>query len=111
MTDCACMTSPFHYSGFDSREIGVDEAKGRFSEVSIETCKRCGSKWLRYFVEYEVFSKSGRWYRGLVTDEAARSATPDSAVAFLESLEWYFVGGSYFESIGFKSSGPLHVDL
>jgi hypothetical protein len=111
MTECCCTTPPFHYTDFDSAVIGVDETNGRFGEVSIETCRRCGSKWLRYFAEFEGFTKSGRWYRGLLSEDAARSVTPETAVAVLEALEWRFVGGSYFESSGFKSSGSVFVDL
>lgn len=111
MTECCCLTLPSGGADFDSTVIGVDETRGRFGEVSVETCRRCGSKWIRYFVEYEAFTKSGRWYRGLISEDAARSVTPEAAVALLESLEWRFVGGSYFESTGFKSSRPVSVDL
>ena len=105
------MRPPFHYSDFESTEIGVDKTNGRFGEVSIETCKRCNRKWLRYFVEYEEFSKSGRWYRGLISEEVASTVTPQSAVEVLGNLDWHFSGGSYFETTGRRSSGPIHVDL
>jgi len=35
MSDCICMNPVFRYPGFDRIEIGVDETKGRFGEVSI----------------------------------------------------------------------------
>lgn len=108
---CTCMTPPFHHSEFESAEIGVDETKGRFGEVTIEKCKRCSRKWLRYFVEYEAFPKSGRWYRGLISHDIANTITPQSAVEILEGLDWYFYGGSYFETAGKKGSGPIFVDL
>ncbi len=110
MPDCRCMTPPFDHRDFDSVALGVDETDGRFGEVSIETCRLCGRKWLRYLVEYEAFSRSGRWYRGLVTDEIARTVRPESAVDILQSLAWRFAGGDYFESTGFKSTGPVIVD-
>jgi hypothetical protein len=111
MQDCLCLQPPFNYKDFDSRKIGVDQTKGRFGEVSIETCKACGRQWLHYFVEYEGVSNSGRWYRGLVSEEVTRTVTPDTAVSVLERLEKRFAGGSYFDSPGFRSSDPISVDL
>jgi len=111
MADCRCMTPPFNYQDFDSAQVGVDETNGRFGQVSIETCKVCGRKWLCYRVEYEAISKSGRWYRGLVSEEIAPTVRPETAVQILQSLEWRLAGGSYFESTGFKSAGPVIVNL
>jgi hypothetical protein len=105
------MTPPFHCADFDSESIGVDETNCRFGEVSVETCKTCGSKWLRYLVEYEAFTGSGRWYRGLASPEMLQSLTPERAVAALAGLPWYFYGGSYFKSTGQRGVGPLSVDL
>ncbi len=79
--------------------------------MAIATCRACGSKWLTYFVEYEGFSRSTRWYRGLVSAEVAASVTPETAVAVLDGLDWHFAGGSYFGSSGAKRSGPIRVDL
>ena len=111
MAECRCTAPPFDFLDYDSELLGVDETNGRFGEVSVETCKACGAKWLRYFVEYEAFSESGRWYRGLVTAESLRSLTPELAVALLESLPWYFYGGSYFRTTGRKGLGRVFVDL
>ena len=105
------MKPPFHYLNFDSLKIGIDEKKGRFGEVTIHVCKRCQWKWLRYFVEYESFSGSGRWYRGLVSDEVASKVTPETAIEILKNLDWHFYGGSYFGTAGQKGSGPIFVDL
>jgi hypothetical protein len=41
------MTPPFAHTDFDSKPIGVDTHKGRFGDVSIETCKECGANWQR----------------------------------------------------------------
>lgn len=110
MAECKCM-EPTNRGGFDSVNIGTDKTHGRYGEVSIQTCNRCGSKWLYYFVEYEGFTASGRWYRGLISEEVARSVTPETAVAVLEDLEWRISGGSYFRSTGIKGAGPVFVDL
>ena len=111
MTECRCHTPPFDDRDYVSAPIGIDTTNGRFGDVSIETCKHCGARWLHYLVEYEAFTKSGRWYRGLMTPELQRTVTAQNAVAVIESLPWYFYGGSYFESTGRKGSGPARVDL
>ena len=111
MNDCICMKPPFHFSGFDSTEIGIDETNGRFGEVSIKTCRSCKRKWLHYHIEYEGFPESGRWYRGLLSDEAAKSIAPETAVAIVEDLDWHFYGGSYFKTTGAKGSGQISVNL
>lgn len=107
MNECRCMVPPFDYGDYVSLSLGVDKTDGRFAEVSVETCKACGRHWLRYFVENEAFSESGRWYRGLVGAEVARSVQPEQAPAVLEGLPWYFYGGSFFRSTGRRGSGPL----
>jgi len=111
MTACRCARPPFLYTDYDSRPVGIDTTNGRYGEVTIETCRHCGALWLRYLVEYEAFSRSGRWYRGLVTEEIARSVTPETAVAILQSLPIRFAGGSYFDSTGFEDEGHIDVDL
>ncbi len=35
--------------------------------------------------------------------------TPEKAVEYLESLEWYVYGGSFFESTGTIGHGKLNV--
>jgi hypothetical protein len=104
------MTPPFDYRDYASVRVGVDETNGRFADVTIETCRSCARKWLRYHVEFEHLSRSGRWYRGLLTDAAARAVTPETAVCVLEGLEWRFAGGSAFGSTGFRTTDPLRVD-
>jgi hypothetical protein len=111
MTDCVCMHPPLDYRDYSSVPIGTDETKGRFADVTIDTCKKCQSKWLKYQVEYAGFSRSGRWYRGQVPDEVARTVTPESAIAVLEKLDWYLYGGSYFDSTGRRGAGRVFVDL
>jgi len=108
---CRCMEPQCSFDAFDKTDIGVDETKGRFGSVDSYHCKHCGRYWLHYHVEYEAFSRSGRWYRGLITREQATSVTPENAVALLDSLPWHFYGGSYFDTPGKKGSGPVRVDL
>ena len=109
MSECRCMTPPFHYLDFETESLGVDFTKGRHGEVTVETCKACGSMWLRYFVEWEWLSESGRWSRGPVTPEMVESLKPEQALDLLSSLPWYFYGGSYFRTTGRKGSGPMVI--
>jgi hypothetical protein len=111
MGECRCTSPPFDYRDYETVELGVDMTKNRGGEVSVETCKTCGRKWLRYFVEWEWHSESGRWYRGLVTDEMLESVTPESAAELLAGLPWYFYGGSYFRTTGRVGLSPIYFDF
>ena len=94
------------------RAVGhIDETKSRFGEVRDEIRKKRKRKWLGAFVESEDFTESGRWYRGLVSDEVANSVMPGTAVGTLKSLGWYFMGGSYCRTTGPKSPGPVSINL
>jgi hypothetical protein len=97
LKSCDCMNaSQIRVGKFSSQWIGVDNQCGRFGEVSIDQCLFCQHLWLHYFVEYEHLSQSGRWYRGIITEESAQTVTPENAVEILNNLEWHFYGGSYF---------------
>jgi hypothetical protein len=111
MSDCRCFNPPFNYRDYDESPVGVDTTNGRYGRVTLKTCKHCGTKWLHYFVEYEAFTASGRWFCGLISDAAAATITPDSAIAYLEQLPWHFVGGSYYQSQGMRASGAIRADL
>ena len=112
MAECQCMTPPFDFRDYDTESLGVDETNGRFGEVTVETCKVCGARWLQYFVEYEAFSGSGRSYRGLVSSDMLSGLIPSQVPAMLAGLPWFFYGGSYFKTtVMTKGSGPVFVDL
>jgi len=59
-------------------------------------------------VEYEGYSGSGRWARGLISAEDAERVTPETAAAYLDDLAWYIYGGSYFHGATGRSSGPMN---
>jgi hypothetical protein len=111
MSECRCHNPPFDYRGFVSTPIGIDMTNGRYGEVSSKKCVLCGTKWLHYFVEYEAFTASSRWFQALISDEALATLTPEQAVPFLEQQPWYFLGGSYFQSRGQRSTGKVRADL
>jgi hypothetical protein len=87
--------------------LGVDDTAGRFAEVSIERCTRCGQEWLRYYYELESESGSGRWYMAAVSPAEAASATASTALAILARRRWHFYGGSYFRTPGARRDAPL----
>jgi hypothetical protein len=111
MPDCVCFKPAYDYRDYVMRSIGIDPTNHRFGDVSILICQHCGAKWLFYQVEYEAFTASGRWFRGLLTDDAQAAITPPDAIPLLEQLPWYFAGGSYFQTIGKRSSGKISLDL
>ncbi|HEY1751664.1 MAG TPA: hypothetical protein VGG29_10385 [Caulobacteraceae bacterium] len=104
---CACEEGRADHTRFETRELGVDETQGRFAEVSLCRCKACGRLWLRYFVEYEAFGRSGRWARGLIGEEAAAAMTPQAAEPYLRGLDGYLYGGSYFGGVTGRRRGPM----
>ena len=108
---CACFDPQARYTLFTRTEVGIDKTSGRYGEVYLYRCTQCGALWLHYLVEYEAFTAPGRWYRGLIAPEIARTVTPENAVAILESLSWHFYGGSYFQTSGKRGSGPIFVDM
>lgn len=105
ITQCPCYHPPFYFGDFNQQHLGIE--KIHHGEVDIETCKSCGTLWLKYFVENEAFTASGRWFRGVITEKDALIITPENAVSYLESLPWYFAGGCFFNSAGFKRSGNI----
>lgn len=91
--ECPCLEGDTYYQNFDERALGADRD---FGEASVWRCKRCGRYWLEYHVEYEYLTAAGRWFRGVITSEAAASARAESAKQILEGLDWYFRGGDAF---------------
>jgi hypothetical protein len=84
---------------------------GRYADVEITACVTCSQLWLRYFVEYEAFTSSGRWARGMIDVEAAKSIKPEEAPDFLARLPAYLFGGSFFDGKSGVRAGPMHWDL
>jgi hypothetical protein len=108
---CVCHKPPLSYQDFNSSFLGVDETNGRFSTVTIETCKHCKTKWVNYLVEIESFSNSSKWYRGILSKDFENIIRPENVIKYLEKLEFYLFGGSYFNSTGQYGSGIIHIDF
>ncbi|MBV8327694.1 hypothetical protein [Chryseobacterium sp.] len=107
---CACEKPGSNYTEYRSSELGIDHTDGRDGEVTIQQCKLCQRIWIHYFVQHESFSKSGRWYKGIVSKKDRSQITPENAVEYLENLEWYVYGGSFFDDEVTIGSGKMTVD-
>jgi hypothetical protein len=108
MTDCRCLSEgPQRPDITDERYLGCDETSGRFADVTLRRCSRCNRLWLRYAVEYEAFTASGRWAEAPIADDDAAAITPESAAAFLDQAEFAIVGGSYYGHAGRRGRGPF----
>jgi hypothetical protein len=94
---CNCLNAPLPADQYQPiRFIGVDKTNGRFAAVNLWQCKTCARCWLHYLWENEGFTASGRYYMSLITPEAAEGLTPETAVAYLNQLDWHLYGGSYY---------------
>jgi hypothetical protein len=86
---------------------GVDTTNSNYGEVTLSRCQRCATVWLRFFIEYESFSRSGRWYRAPIPAERVSGVAAEHAISLLNSLSPRFAGGSYYDSTGFETRGRV----
>lgn len=108
---CICLDLPQPFDHYEKvKFVGRDETNGRFGEVNLRRCLHCGRLWVHYFVEYEAYRASGRYYMGVITAEDAESLTAETAVDFLNSLDWHLFGGSFFDGVVGRASGHVYVD-
>jgi len=100
---CAC------FAAVPTRLISISDLglDSRLAEVAVLICQDCGQHWLRYFYEVEAFTGSGRWYLGAITPEQLSTLTREQAKSMLESLNWYYYGGSYYEGRNGRTSGNI----
>ncbi len=103
--DCKCMALDYVKWDFDEKSLGMDR---NWADVALRTCRGCGRLWLHYHYENEAFSKSGRWYRGVVSAKAAQTIGAEDALKLLAKLDWYIYGGSYFGCVR-KGRGPIEI--
>src|SRR5260370_22838762 len=87
--DCNCVTRQGVSGAVEERYIGTDRTNGRFADVTVNRCAACGRLWLRYQVEYEHISRSGRSAAGIVDEATASIITPEYAAQVLSRLPWH----------------------
>ncbi|WP_267402836.1 MULTISPECIES: hypothetical protein [unclassified Chryseobacterium] len=108
---CACEKPTSNYTEYRTSELGTDHTHGRNAEVSIQQCKLCQRIWIHYSIKSENLPETEKWYKGIVSKKDRPQITPENAVEFLESLEWYVFGGSYFENTVEFGQGKLNLDF
>jgi hypothetical protein len=106
--ECPCLElGPKHPDIIRERDPGRDETDGRFADVELNRCAKCQQLWLRYAVEYEAFSHSGRWAVTPIAEAAAATMTPEAAPQFIHSAPWHIFGGSFWGHAGKRGKGRL----
>lgn len=109
---CKCMTPPLHYQDVEQDAAGDLFQEDRWGgEITVERCKSCGTKWIRYFIEYPAFTSSGRWCRAPVTDEVLRNLSADEVLAYIVNQPLYLYGGSFFGSSGKVGTRPVNPEF
>jgi hypothetical protein len=107
-TACACLElGPRQPDLIRERDIGCDETDGRFADVGLQRCARCGRLWIRYQFEFEAFSRSGRWAEALIDAATAAAMTAEAAYRFIHMAPWRIVGGSFYGHAGKRVDSGL----
>jgi hypothetical protein len=91
----------------EERYLGCDQTEGRFADVTLRRCSACRMTWLRYQVEYEAFTGSGRWAEIPLSEADAATVTPETAAALIDASPWHIYGGSYYGHAGKRGSGTM----
>ncbi|HEY4373178.1 MAG TPA: hypothetical protein VGN52_14700 [Burkholderiales bacterium] len=103
---CVCAAPPFHYTDYDSRDLGQD---AHYATVELQRCKHCGRHWLKYLIEEEHITASGRWWRAAISADEAKGMRAEEARAHIERQPRCFAGGSGFDSTGFEQQAPIRI--
>lgn len=96
-------------AGSSKQELGIDETNGRYGEVTVSTCIVCGRRWLFYFAEYEGFTASQRWIRGILPASQGVPFPPQQAVPILNKMKWYFYRFSQGETQCGRANAPADL--
>lgn len=114
--NCSCLDDPLknNWAAFKEVDLEEDLTSGRFGDVWARICPTCKYIWLRYFVTYEAFEKSGRWYLGRLRIKDPVAIQLKKVVMLLEDSDPCFYGGSYYDTTGRileNPKGNISVDL
>jgi hypothetical protein len=106
--DCPCLDrGPRHPDAIVERDLGADPTDGRYADVSLIRCARCRRLWLREQLEYEAFSRSGRWSEAPIDEATAVTMTAEAAHSFVQAAPWRIVGGSFYGHAGKRVDSGL----
>ncbi|MXS71834.1 hypothetical protein GSF70_11465 [Flavobacteriaceae bacterium W22] len=108
---CACEKHDLIESEYRTSTVGTDFTDGRNAEVSIIQCRLCQRIWLKYEIESPDNLKYSRWYKGIIAKKEVAVMKPENAVEYLENLDWYICGGSYFGNKEVFKQGNLSFDI
>lgn len=100
---CKCFDPHEKAEWSQSVDIGMTDD---YWDVTRLRCAHCGTLWVRAFLEYEAFSRSGRHYRAPVSDEQIQGVSPEEALEHIEAAEFRIAGGSYFDGRDHVTKGP-----
>jgi hypothetical protein len=103
---CTCRRPPFRFTDDETVQLGEDS---RGAEVTLSTCKACGTAWLTYRIDEPHHRRSGRWWRVETAPADARAMSPAAARDYVERCAAGFVGGSFFDSHGRAIAAPITV--
>ncbi len=107
--DCSCLQGNFDYHNFQETYLGGSPLRG---EVEVFTCKVCDRRWLSIFYEPKIHNDEEGWFRGLIKAEDIASIKEgnvlQNAIAYLKSLDWYYIDGTYWNNLGFKTPFKTH---
>lgn len=108
---CACEKHDLSESEYRTSIVGTDLTDGRNAEVSIIQCKLCQRIWINYAVESENSPELSRWFKGIIAKKEVAEMKPEQAVEYLEKLQWYICGGSFFGNKEVFGEGKLNLEI
>lgn len=105
-SDCVCLKPDADVAWTDRADIGMTSG---YWEVTRMRCAKCHTPWIRAFIEYEAFPRSGRFYRAPTTDAALDGVSPEVGMFIIEDSEFKIAGGSHFDGVEHvvRGHGPL----
>jgi len=107
---CGCEKPNQSSSDYRTSKIESDNSNDNGAEVSVLQCRLCQRIWILYVTNSQL-SQSERWYKGIVAKKDLSSITPENAIEYLEKLDWYIYGGSYFKSEGTFGQGNINLGI
>jgi len=108
---CVCEKHDLNESEYRTSIVGTDSTNDVNAQVSIIQCKLCQRIWLNYAIEFPNFPDYGRWCKGIIAKKEVVGMKPENAIEYLENLQWYICGGSYFGNKEVFGEGKLNFQI